>query len=283
MRTTVFAAAALLVAAVALAGEGRRPVVVVDPGHDARPNHGVEPIGPGASARKVKDGGGATGVVSGTPEAVVTLDVSFRLRELLERAGVAVVMTRTRTSGVSTGNIARARIANRAGADLFLRVHADSHPDPRVRGSHTLYPARRAGWTDDIYAASKRAAVLVQRALVRRLRSRNRGLDERSDITGFNWSNVPAILVELGFLSNPAEDRLLATAAYRRRAARGLCEGTLRFLRRTALLRRCSGPAAPRSLRRLGTAASARGSSRTADARKRVHARHGHGSASANA
>jgi N-acetylmuramoyl-L-alanine amidase len=241
MRTTAVVSAALLLAAVALAGEGRKPpIVVVDPGHDSRPNHGMEPIGPGASTRKVKDGGGAAGVVSGTPEAVVTLDVSLRLRELLERAGVGVVMTRTRTSGVSAGNIARARIANRAGANLFLRVHADSHPDPRVRGSHTLYPARRAGWTDDIYAPSRRAAAIVQRALVRRLRSRNRGLDERSDITGFNWSDVPAVLVELGFLSNPAEDRLLATPAYRRRAARGLCEGTLRFLGRTALLRRCS-------------------------------------------
>ncbi len=242
MRFEVVAAALAVSAASFLAASSseRAPVVVVDAGHNARPNLATEPIGPGARTRKIKDGGGATGVVSGTPEAVVTLDVSLRLRRLLERAGVRVVMTRTRTSGVSAGNIARARIANRADADLFLRVHADSAPDPRARGSHTLYPAFRTGWTDDIYAASKRAAGIVQRALAGRLRSRNRGLDERSDITGFNWSNVPAILVELGFLSNPVEDRLLSTPAYRQRAARGLCEGTLRFLRRTALLHRCS-------------------------------------------
>ena len=71
-------------------------------------------------------------------------------------------MTRTETAGTSIGNIARARIANRAGASLFLRVHADGSTDPTARGTHTLYPAMRTGWTDDIYAQSKRAARIVQ-------------------------------------------------------------------------------------------------------------------------
>jgi N-acetylmuramoyl-L-alanine amidase len=235
-------AAALAAATVSFLGttESRPPpVVVLDPGHNARANLGTEPIGPGASRRKVKDGGGATGVVSGTPEAVVTLDVSLRLRLLLRRAGVRVLMTRTRTRGVNRGNIALAGVANRARADLFLRVHADSATDPSVRGTHTLYPARRRGWTDDIYATSRRAARLVQRALVQRLGFPDRGLDERGDITGFNWSDRPAILVELGFLSNPTEDRLLNTPAYRRRAARGLCEGTLRFVGLVSRLAEC--------------------------------------------
>jgi N-acetylmuramoyl-L-alanine amidase len=223
------------VAVLPAAGVGARaPVVVIDPGHNARANTGTEPIGPGSSLRKIKDGGGATGVVSGTPESMLVLNVSLRLRRLLQRAGVRVVMTRTRNDGVSMGNVARARIANRAGADLFLRVHADGSPSSSTRGTHTLYPAYRRGWTDDIFAASRRAAGAVQRAVVRRLGFPDRGLDERSDITGFNWSNRPAILVELGFLSNPTEDRMLQTQTYRRRAALGLCEGTLRFLGRSA-------------------------------------------------
>jgi N-acetylmuramoyl-L-alanine amidase len=128
------------------------------------------------------------------------------------------------------GNIARARIANRAHADLFLRIHADGSTDRSIHGTHTLVPALHEGWTDDIYGASGRAGRIVQAALVERLDSRDRGLDVRSDITGFNWANVPAILVEVGYLSNPTEDRLLATSAYRRKTARGLCEGTLRYL-----------------------------------------------------
>ena len=141
-------------------------------------------------------------------------------------------MTRTRTAGTSIGNVARARIANRAEAALFLRIHADGSTDRTVRGTHTLYPALRQGWTDDVYADSKRAARLVQADLRAALGFPYRGLQERSDFTGFNWADVPVILVEMGFMTNPTEDRLLATAAYQRRAAVGLCRGTLRFLGR---------------------------------------------------
>jgi N-acetylmuramoyl-L-alanine amidase len=209
------------------------PVIVIDPGHDLRANLTTEPIGPGSSTRKIKDGGGTHGVVSGLTEAELNLRVGLRLRELFQRAGLRVVMTRTKTAGASIGNISRARIANRTGAALFLRIHADGSTDRGTRGTHTLYPALHRGWTDDIYAASKRAAGIVQSELVKALGFPDRGLQERTDFTGFNWSNVPVILVEMGFMTNPTEDRLLATNAYQRRAALGMCRGTLRFLGRT--------------------------------------------------
>jgi N-acetylmuramoyl-L-alanine amidase len=212
----------------------QRPVVVVDPGHDLRANPETEPIGPGSATLKIKDGGGTTGVVTGLREAELNMRVARRLRSLLEGAGVDVVMTRTTTSRTSMGNIARARIANRAGAALFLRIHADGSTDRAVRGTHTLYPALRRGWTDDVYAESRRAAGIVQRALQAALGFPDRGLQERSDFTGFNWSDVPVILVEMGFMSNPTEDRLLAAPEHQRRAAVGLCRGTLRYLGRPA-------------------------------------------------
>jgi N-acetylmuramoyl-L-alanine amidase len=228
----------LLVAAVALAAAtsapaATQPVVVIDPGHDLRANLQTEPIGPGSSTRKIKDGGGTRGVVSGTTEAQLNLAISLRLRALLERAGVRVVMTRSKTAGTSIGNVARARIANRAGAALFLRIHADGAPAASVRGTHTLSPALRAGWTDDIYNSSRAAARTVQTALVRALGFPDRGLQERSDLTGFNWADVPAILVEVGFMTNPTEDRALATDPYRERAALGLCRGVLLYLGRS--------------------------------------------------
>jgi N-acetylmuramoyl-L-alanine amidase len=214
-------------ALVATAGAATRPVVVVDPGHDRHANPETEPIGPGSATPKIKDGGGTGGVVTGIREADLVLDVSLRLTRLLRAAGIDVVLTRTRTEGLSMGNIARARIANRAGAALFLRVHADGHPSSAVRGTHTLVPALRAGWTDDVHAASRRAAAAVQRELVRALGFPDRGIQERSDFTGFNWADVPVILVELGFMTNPVEDRELARPATRQRAAVGLCRGTL--------------------------------------------------------
>ena len=226
----VAAAAATLLAGAARAAPG--PVVVIDPGHDAQANLATEPIGPGSATRKIEDGGGTRGVVTGIREPDLTLDVSLRLRSLLRAAGVRVVMTRTRTAGKSMGNIARARIANRAGAALFLRVHADGASVASARGTHTLTPAYRRGWTDDVYRPSRRAASLVQADVVRALGFPDRGIQEHLDFTGFNWADVPVILVEIGFMTNPAEDRALATDAVRHRAAVGLCRGTLRFLGR---------------------------------------------------
>jgi N-acetylmuramoyl-L-alanine amidase len=223
----------LFLLALLCAGAARAatPVVVIDPGHDLRASLDTEPVGPGSAIRKIEDGGGTRGVVSGTTEAELNLAVSLRLRALLRRAGVRVVMTRTTTSRTSMGNVARARIANRAGAALFLRVHADGAATPAARGTHVLHPALRRGWTDDIHAGSLRAARLVQAELRRALGFPDRGLRERADFTGFNWSDVPVVLAEMGFMTNPTEDRLLATAVGRRRAALGLCRGTLRVLR----------------------------------------------------
>jgi N-acetylmuramoyl-L-alanine amidase len=222
-----------LAAALASPRAGEPTTIVIDPGHDRYANLEREPIGPGSRTLKIKDGGGTRGVVSGVREADLALTVSRRLAALLRRAGIRVVLTRTATAGVSIGNIARARIANRERAALFVRVHADGSPDRAVRGTHVLHPASLPGWTDDVYAPSRRAAALVQAELVRALGFPDRGVGPRSDFTGFNWADVPVILAELGFLTNPVEDRLLTSPGGRRRAAAGLCRGVLRFLGRS--------------------------------------------------
>jgi len=68
---------------------------------------------------------------------------------------------------------------------------------------------------------------------VRSLRFPDRGLNPRTDMTGFNWSNVPSILPELGFLSYPREDRVLNSSSGQQKAAVGVCRGVLRFLGRS--------------------------------------------------
>jgi N-acetylmuramoyl-L-alanine amidase len=235
LQLTVLGSLAVVILLVgASARAGTKPTVVLDPGHDLRANLASEPIGPGSSTRKILDGGGTSGVVTGVREADLNLAIALRLRTLLQHAGVRIVMTRTTTLHTSMGNIARAAIANREHAALFLRIHADGSSDPRADGTHTLYPARLPGWTDDVYARSRRAAHIVQDELVRALGFPDRGLQEHADFTGFNWSNVPVILVEVGFMTNPTEDRLLATPDYRQRAAVGLCRGTLRYLGRSS-------------------------------------------------
>jgi N-acetylmuramoyl-L-alanine amidase len=203
-------------------------LICVDPGHGTPPAIGAqtEPIGPGSHVRKIKDGGGTAG------EAAVNLAIAKRTRTLLLRAGFRVAMTRTGPtfSYGSGGNIARARFCNARHAALMLRIHADGAVNPRSHGVMTLYPAFHRGWTDDIYTRSLRAARLVQRSLVSATGAQDRGLVPRSDLTGFNWANVPAILAETGFLTNPPERRRLESSAYQWRVARGLVAGVRSYL-----------------------------------------------------
>jgi N-acetylmuramoyl-L-alanine amidase len=201
------------------------PLICLDPGHGTAPAVGrqTEPIGPGSSVRKIKDGGGAPG------EAPVALAIAMRTRALLRRDGYRVAMTRTGPD-YAGGNIARARFCNARHAALMVRIHADGSTDSSQHGVKTLVPAFRRGWTDDIYTQSVRAARKVQAAVVRSTGAKNIGLVPRSDLTGFNWANVPVILVESGFMTNPAEAQLLRTPAYQLKVARGLTAGAEAFL-----------------------------------------------------
>jgi N-acetylmuramoyl-L-alanine amidase len=203
------------------------PLMCLDPGHAREPNLGTEPIGPGSPIRKIKDGGGTPG------EARVVLKIARKTRRLLLARGYRVAMTRTGpdfTYG-DGGNIDRARFCNRRHAALMIRIHADGSTDPRVHGVSTLYPAWHRGWTDDIYRPSKRASRIVHRAVLRHTGAANRGRVARGDLTGFNWANVPVILVETGFMTNPAERRRLQSRHYQWRVAHGLASGAARFRR----------------------------------------------------
>lgn len=200
------------------------PLICLDPGHGTLPAIGrqTEPIGPGSSLLKIKDGGGTAG------EAPVALAIALQTRALLEQEGYRVAMTRTGRT-YAGGNIERARFCNVRHAALMIRIHADGASDSSLNGVKTLVPALRLRWTDDIYASSVRAARKVQAAVVRQTGARNLGLVQRSDLTGFNWANVPAILVECGFMTNPAERRLLQSAPYQLKIARGLVAGAKVF------------------------------------------------------
>jgi N-acetylmuramoyl-L-alanine amidase len=175
---------------------------------------------------KIKDGGGASG------EAGVALAVARRTRSLLLARGYRVAMTRTGpTFRYGTGgNIARAQFCNRRHAALMVRIHADGSQNTSLHGISTLVPAWHRGWTNDIYGPSLRAGRMLQRALVSATGAADRGLVRRSDLTGFNWANVPAVLVEAGFLSNPTERRLLHSGAYQQRLAVGLTAGIASFI-----------------------------------------------------
>jgi N-acetylmuramoyl-L-alanine amidase len=200
------------------------PLVCLDPGHGTPPTVGrqLEPIGPRSRTLKIKDGGGAAG------EAAVALAIARRARRLLLGRGYRVAMTRTGPTiqlGGGNGNIARARFCNRRHAALMVRIHADGSTVRSLHGASTLVPAWHRGWTDDIFARSLRAGRALQKAVVRSTGAADRGVVQRGDLTGFNWANVPAVLVETGFLTNPTESRRLKTGAYQQRVALGIVRG----------------------------------------------------------
>ena len=197
----------------AAAGAGR-PVVVIDPGHDEKANLETSSRSARVERAKIKDGGGATGIVTGLREPVFNLGSRCGCARCSSVPASSVVMTRTSTAGVSMGNIARARIANRAGADLFLRIHADGSTDRSVSGTHTLVPGAvaQAGRTTSTAAAGAQAgssSAALSRGSARATAASRSAPTSR----GSTGPNVPAILVEVGYLSNPDEDRLLATAS----------------------------------------------------------------------
>ncbi|KZL89493.1 N-acetylmuramoyl-L-alanine amidase family protein [Clostridium magnum] len=203
--------------------EVKKKVVVLDPGHGNRSNLEKEAIYPGSTELKIKDGGGAEGVNSKTPEYVIAMGITMKLKVLLENKGYAVIMTKT-TPQESPGNIERAEVGNKNNADLVIRVHADSSESSNTSGASILIPAT-IGYAKDISEISRKYGEIILESLINEVGMKNKGLVERSDLTGFNWSKVPVILVETGFLSNPQEDRLLNTEEYQSKIAKGLFNG----------------------------------------------------------
>lgn len=201
-----------------------RKVIVIDPGHANKSNLKKEQQAPGSSIYKIKDGGGAEGSFTKTPEYRVNMLVSMKLKHNLEQMGYTVIMTKT-DDAVSLGNIDRANIGNTSNAALVIRIHADSSDSSTANGASMLVPSPINENTKAIYSESKRCGQVVLNALTTQVGMPSRGVVERDDMTGFNWSKVPVILVEMGFLSNPNEDRLLSTSDYQTKLAKALADG----------------------------------------------------------
>jgi len=188
-------------------------LVVIDPGHQQKANLNLEPIGPGATTQKYKVTDGTTDVVTNKREAVLVLEMAFILKEKLEAKGMQVLMTRT-SHEVDISNKERATFANDHKANLFLRLHADGSENPNQSGFAVLTPAEGSPFTKEIYAES----LQISQTIVNKMRENNQvkvnGIKFRDDLSGFNWAKVPGVLLELGFMSNPEEDKKLSDPQY---------------------------------------------------------------------
>lgn len=199
-------------------------IICIDPGHQAKENNELELVAPAGSEKKEKMSWGTSGVATGVPEYKLNLDVSLKLKSALEKAGVKVFMTRE-SNDVNTGNIERAKAANDSKAELVIRIHADGLDNPNVRGASVLYPGAKYISDKNMISKSKLAAEKILAGFVSGTGAVSRGSVERNDLTGFNWSTVPVILIEMGFMTHPQEDRLLNSSEYQDKMVEGIVKG----------------------------------------------------------
>lgn len=206
-------------------------VIGIDPGHQRVPNNEQEPISPGSTVTKDKVSKGTEGQFTGVPEYAVNLQVALKLKAALEALGAQVVMTRE-THGVDIPNSQRAQMMNEANVDCWLRIHANYSPNPKDHGMFILVPSEGGLDTDDPVALARSvllAETLLESTIAATGADSNRYIEPRDDQTGFGWSQMPVCNIEMGYMSNEAEDKLLVTEAYQQKIVEGLEEGFIRY------------------------------------------------------
>lgn len=198
----------------------------IDPGHQGKANSDKEPVAPNSKEKKAKVSSGTSGRFTGVPEYITVLEISIKLRDLLEQEGATVYMTRD-THEIDISNKERAEMMNELGVDLALRIHCDGAEDKSANGI-ALY-VRKTGEKQE---ESEAAANVILDAMVEATGAKKRGVFLRDTYTMNNWSVVPCILVECGFMTNQNEDEKLNDPAYQDLLAQGIVEGVTAYFER---------------------------------------------------
>ncbi|HAH75549.1 MAG TPA: N-acetylmuramoyl-L-alanine amidase [Kandleria vitulina] len=199
--------------------------ICIDAGHQAKGNNSLEPVGPGSSTKKPKVSSGTSGVATKKSEAQLNLEVALKLQKELIKRGYKVLMIRT-TQNVNISNAQRAIKANNAKVDATVRLHADGSTNSNMHGFSILQPGYNNRYMNkQIITKSRFLSSSINKAFAAATNAKNNGLSTRNDMTGFNWSKVPVTLVEMGFMSNPSEDRLLSTQSYQNKMVQGIANG----------------------------------------------------------
>ena len=199
-------------------------LVAIDAGHQSRANTKKEPNGPGSSEMKVKVTGGTQGKFTGQTEYELNLAVAKKLKAVLEKRGYKVLMIRE-SNDVNISNVERAQIANKKKADVFIRIHANGSDSPGANGAMTICQTSQNPYCKATYKKSRKLSDCVLNGIVKNTGCRKEGVWETDTMTGINWCQVPVTIVEMGYLSNQKEDRLLATDSYRKKMAVGIADG----------------------------------------------------------
>ncbi len=205
--------------------------VCIDPGHQLHAMYTKEPIGPGSGTYKIKVSSGTYGPWSRLNEYEVVRRIGLKLRDELKKRGYNVVMTRTRNE-VSLSNADRAKIANSSKADVMIRLHCDGQDYGSylhgVRGMAAAGGNRYL--SGSVVSGGQRLARLLAQYQAKSTGQPWLETLYTNEMTGINWAKMPCAIVEMGYMSNYAEDLNLARPAYQDKIVTGLANGLDRYV-----------------------------------------------------
>ena len=202
----------------------KKKVICIDAGHQTKANLEKEPIGPGAKTTKFKVTGGTSGLWTKQTEYSLALKVAKKLKKILKKRGYKVIMCRTKND-VNMSNSERAAIANNSNADAFIRIHANGAASKSVNGAMTICQTKNNPFNSSIYTNSKLFSEKVLDGVVNKTGCKKLYVWETDTMSGINWSKVPVTIIEMGYMTNEAEDRALNTASYQKKMAEGMADG----------------------------------------------------------
>lgn len=206
-------------------------LAVIDAGHQGKANTGKEPIGPGASETKTKVSSGTQGRFTNVAEHEVNLKVALLLEAELVKRGYSVLMVRT-SADVNISNVERATMANDMQADVFIRIHCNGVDNASVEGCGAICQSKSNVYVGSLYNSFFGLSNTIVDEIVKLSGQKKYGVIADDTMAGINWCRVPTALIEMGFMTNEKEDRLLVSEAYQQQAALGMANGIDRFLGR---------------------------------------------------
>lgn len=207
-------------------------IVGIDPGHQSYSvdMSDQEPLGPGSSEMKAKASTGTEGVYTGLPEYQLNLDVSLKLRDILEDRGYQVVMTRT-DNDTAISNKERAQYVAEMGAEIYVRIHANGEESRTVSGALGMAPSPDNPYVGELSEQSQLLSQCILDSYCEATEFKNLGVDFYDNMTGINWSTVPVTILEMGFMTFESDDRQMSDEAFQEKMAEGIADGIDEYFR----------------------------------------------------